>query len=211
MGFNQAPQKKQMSQPYSKPQAPPNPYLRSNQQASTEPGPIQSPDGQSALQMPEPKKGGQSQPGSIPVVQRNVSNAALQGGAPSGGQEAPVGGVSGFTPDMGDRRAAAMTPPSRNPNAADYNRTLTEPEYQGVMDRERAWSPNAGSTYSGPTLGQAMDQYGGGSANFTLPNGGGEQVSPLDYLKRSPYSHQGRFARLPGTEMEKWKNGTYKG
>lgn len=207
MGFNQAPQQKQ--RPSMGPKTAQNPYTRSSQQPLAEPGSAQSP-GQAQLQMPEPKKGGQYQ-GSDPVLQRSVSNATLQGGAPSGGQEAPAGGMAGFTPDMGDRRMAATAPPSRNPNAADYNRTLTEPEYQGVMDRERAWSPNAGSTYSGPTLGQAMDQYGGGGANFTLPNGGGEQVSPLDYLKRNPYSHQGRFARLPGAEMEKWKNGTYKG
>jgi len=209
MGFNQAPQQKQAPQgswaPQQRKQTTPPRIAQNPYSPPSESGPGEQ------LQNVGRKGTGQPSPVSAPVLQRSVSNATLQGGAPSGGEDTGQGGVSGFTPDMGNRRAAAMTPPSRNPNAADYNRTLTEPEYQGVMDRERAWSPNAGSTYSGPTLGQAMDQYGGGGANFTLPNGSGEQVSPLDYLKRNPYSHQGRFARLPGAEMEKWKNGTYKG
>jgi len=98
----------------------------------------------------------------------------------------------------------------QNPGRNDFNRELTEPEYQGVVDRANAYTPSQGSQYSGPTLGQAMAEYGGGGPNFEMDNGQGQQVNPLDYLRRNPYSDQGKFARLPGSEMSKWQGGTYK-
>lgn len=203
MGFNQMPQQKQMSQPYKKPPTQ-NPY----QQAPSDAGPA---SGAAQIQAPGPKGPDQGPSPIDPrIVQRSVESATLQGGAPSGDAGSGTGG--GFLAPERTPPQFAAGPSSlpRNPGRNNFNRELTEPEYQGVIDRANAYTPSQGSQYSGPTLGQAMQQYGGGTPEFEMDNGQGKQVNPLDYLRRNPYSDQGKFARLPGAEMSKWQGGTYK-